>query len=577
MATEEQLPTLTEAHIHNLASVQSFERGSSYFHDGAIFDPICQGRELRAFCEGSEYEPYQVSATLTADGVGKTSCTCPYDWGGICKHIVALLLTYVHTPHAFRVIPALEALLAHRSRADLITLIDTMLKREPSLMAMVELPAATHQDKPLDVEAYRRQVQRVLQRGTLRTLGKELQALRNIAEHLAQAGEWHNAGAVYHVLLAETVCHYGDELQMLDDQGDITLVVDASAAGLGTCLREGTPDNGTRRAWLEALLEAVLTDIALGGIDLAPSAREAVLARATAADWEWIELRIRAQIQKSRDWTREALVYFLSAGQIQQGRAVEAAALIRELGTPEQQVFLLVQEGKIDEALRRMPQILTGKPELVTQFADALVAAGADTAAVALVTTHTQSKAGSWCTDWLVRYYHEHGTPRETVAWQQKAFLQHPSVEAFKGLRQASRKIGTWNQVRTEVLKALEHKRHIGPLIDIALHEGDVARALALLPWVSHAEWHNYQAEVARAAEKAYPQEAVVLYKEMVERAIGRRRRRTYRQTVQYLKRIKALYARLKLSSQWEAYFQTLREHSGHLPALHDELLKARL
>ena len=578
MTTKEQLPTLTAEHIHTLASAQSFERGSSDFHDGAILDPICQGMELRASCEGSEYEPYQVSATLTADGVGQTSCACPYDWGGICKHIVALLLTYVHTPHVFRVIPVLEVLLAHHSKADLITLIDAMLKREPSLIALVALSAPTSQEQPRDSSSYRRQLQRVLQRGTLYTIEAELQALQNIAERLAQVGEWYHAGTVYHVLLSETVCHYGDELQMLDEQGDISLVVDACAAGLSTCLREGTPDSGMRRAWLEVLVDAVLTDIALGGIGLAPSAREAVLAHATAADWAWLEPCIRAQIQKSLGWMREALVHFLSAGQVRQGRDAEAAALIRTLGTPEQQVCLLVQEGKIDEALRCMPQILTGKPGLVTQFADALVAVGADTAAVTLMTRHAQGKGGSsWCTDLLVKYYHEHGTPQETVAWQQQAFLQHPSVEAFKGLRQASRKVGTWDQVRAEVLKALEHERHIGSLIDIALHEGDVLRALALLPRVSLAGWRDYQAEVARAAEKAYTQKAIEIYKEMVEYAISRRRRRTYQQTAQYLKGIKALYTRLQAPSDWEAYVQTLRAHSVHLPVLHDELQKARL
>ncbi len=61
MATKEQLPTLAEAHICTLASAQSFERGTSYFHGGAILDPVRQGMELRASCEGSAYEPYQVN------------------------------------------------------------------------------------------------------------------------------------------------------------------------------------------------------------------------------------------------------------------------------------------------------------------------------------------------------------------------------------------------------------------------------------------------------------------------------------------------------------------------------------
>ena len=112
---EEKLPRLTEAHIRELASEKSFDRGEAYYHDGSVLEPVRQERELRAQCQGSDYEPYQVSATLSKSGIAETSCTCPYDYGGICKHIVALLLTYVHEPLAFRPIPPLATLLAGRS------------------------------------------------------------------------------------------------------------------------------------------------------------------------------------------------------------------------------------------------------------------------------------------------------------------------------------------------------------------------------------------------------------------------------------------------------------------------------
>jgi uncharacterized Zn finger protein len=578
MATTEQPPTLTEAHIRELASAQSFERGMDYFHSEAILEPVRQGMTLRAACEGSEYEPYQVSATLTLDGIGDTDCTCPYDWGGLCKHIVALLLTYVHTPDAFHAVPPLHALLAKSSKADLIALIGAMLEREPGLMTLVEATAATRRDRSVDLETCRRQVRRALRQDSLRAIEKDLQAWQDAADRLARAGEWQQAGAVYQVLLAESVSQYDDELQMLDEDGDIALLVDAYAQGLRTCLQNGTPDHTTRRAWLEALLEAVLTDIELGGIDLAPSAREAVLAHATTEDWTWIEPLVREQARESHDWAREALVDFLSDGQAQQGREADAAALIRELGTPEQQIFLLIEEGKIDEARRRLPPILDSKPGLLTRFADALVAAGADAAAVALVTEHAGGKRTSgWGTDWLARYYRQHGRPQEAVAWQRQAFLQHPSVEAFDTLRQVSRKAGTWDQVRADVLDTLRRGQHVGPLIEIALHEGEVMRALELLPQVNPVWRHAYSGEVARAAEQDHPQEAIALYKELVERAIGGRQRRTYQQAARHLTRLKALYTRLEAQSDWETYVQTLRTSYTRLPALHDELRRARL
>jgi uncharacterized Zn finger protein len=142
---EEKLPRLTEAHVRELASEKSFDRGEAYYHDGSVLEPVRQERELRAQCQGSDYEPYQVSAMLNESGIAETSCTCPYDYGDICKHIVALLLTYVHEPQSFRSIPPLATLLAGRSREELITLIGEMIKQEPELLSLVELSVETEQ------------------------------------------------------------------------------------------------------------------------------------------------------------------------------------------------------------------------------------------------------------------------------------------------------------------------------------------------------------------------------------------------------------------------------------------------
>jgi hypothetical protein len=185
--------------------------------------------------------------------------------------------------------------------------------RYPDLMSVVELSAAMQPGRPPDLEAYRRQIRRVLRSDTLRAIDRELWALRDTAARLEKAGDWLGAGGVYHVLLTETVSHYSDELQEMDEDGDIAMFVDEVAEGVGRCLAEGQPDSETRRLWLGALLQAELTDIALGGIDLAPSAWDALLEHAADTDWWWIEQRVRAEIQKSRAWAREALVTLLKA------------------------------------------------------------------------------------------------------------------------------------------------------------------------------------------------------------------------------------------------------------------------
>ena len=65
-------------------------RGMSYFKDGGVTccEEIAPG-EFEAVVEGSE--DYEVRLTFRRNKLKEFSCTCPYDYGNICKHIVAVL------------------------------------------------------------------------------------------------------------------------------------------------------------------------------------------------------------------------------------------------------------------------------------------------------------------------------------------------------------------------------------------------------------------------------------------------------------------------------------------------------
>ncbi len=315
--TKEKLPKLTEAQVRALASAQSFERGLSYYQDGAIVEPVSQGMELRAECVGSEYEPYQISVTLDAKGVAGTSCTCPYDWGGICKHLVALLLTYVRQPQAFHMLQPLDRMLAGKSRDELIVIIQDLLRHKPELMPVVELTTATQgakQGKPLNVSAYRTQARRALQHERPRSIERELKSLGEVAARLALGGDALNAGAIYHALLDETVKGYDEMVSSIDENGDVAVIIDEFAKGLGACLAQSEADPETRREWLEALLRAELADIALGGIDLAPSAKDAILKCANREEWQWVEERLSKTFSADSSWANETIKKFLAKG-----------------------------------------------------------------------------------------------------------------------------------------------------------------------------------------------------------------------------------------------------------------------
>lgn len=314
---KEKLPELTEAHVRALANEKSFERGMSYYEGGALVEPLRQGSELRAECEGSEYEPYQISVTLDAKGVAETSCTCPYDWGGICKHVVALLLAYVHNPQGFRLIEPLDKLLAGKSSDELIAVIEEMLRRRPDLISVVELTAETQgvkRGRPMNVSLYRTQARRALGHESSRSVERELKALGDTAARIARGGDALNAGAIYNALLDEMVKGYGDVVSEMDEDGDIAVIIDGFAKGLGDSLAGSEADAETRREWLETLLRAELADIALGGIDLAPSALEAILKHANKDEWMRIEERVSRLSLADDGWAHETIQRFLAAG-----------------------------------------------------------------------------------------------------------------------------------------------------------------------------------------------------------------------------------------------------------------------
>jgi uncharacterized Zn finger protein len=322
MMPKEKLPKLTEAQIRAMANEKSFERGKSYYQDGALVEPLRQGLELRAECVGSEYEPYQISVKLNTKGIEETSCTCPYDWGGICKHIVALLLAYAHNPQAFRLIEPLDKMLAGKSKDDLIVIIQDMLRHQPGLISVVELTKETQeikQGKPMNVSIYRTQARRAMQHESSRRVEGELKALGETAARLARGGDLINAGAIYHALLDETVKGYDELISSLDEDGDIAVIIDEFAKGLGECLAHSAAGTKTRREWFETLLRAEIADITLGGIDLAPSAGQAILKFANKEDWQWIEERLSKIFSANSSWAQETMQQFLAKGRKKHG------------------------------------------------------------------------------------------------------------------------------------------------------------------------------------------------------------------------------------------------------------------
>ncbi|MGH9834015.1 MAG: SWIM zinc finger family protein [Blastocatellia bacterium] len=170
---------LTDAIIRAGASDKSFARGQELYRNGAISDTAIQGNVLTGHCEGMQAPFYKVRAEPDAGGVRAASCNCDYDFGGYCKHIVALLLTFAHGPEQFVVREDVAKRLAELDREQLLALLTELLDEVPDLSDWLEaaIPATVasrphktatakaakpKRKKQVDTEVYRRRVRDII-------------------------------------------------------------------------------------------------------------------------------------------------------------------------------------------------------------------------------------------------------------------------------------------------------------------------------------------------------------------------------------------------------------------------------
>jgi uncharacterized Zn finger protein len=128
----------TEKQIRGRASEKSFERGERYARQGRVLRLAWRGDRLTALCAGSAPYPYQVSVLLEDGEIAGATCTCPYEWGGDCKHIVATLLTALDAPEEIPERPTLADLLDDLDKDELIHLITGLADAVPGLEDVLE-------------------------------------------------------------------------------------------------------------------------------------------------------------------------------------------------------------------------------------------------------------------------------------------------------------------------------------------------------------------------------------------------------------------------------------------------------
>jgi uncharacterized Zn finger protein len=160
---------LTEKNVRRIAGNTYFARGAEYFSSGCVRDLRENNGRVTATVDGS----HDYAVALWDDGgTLEYSCTCPLHAGdgAFCKHCVATALAWLRQPKT----KAGKVAAKHVTEADVRTfllkekketLAETLLewaRDDPKLWKRLELRTSAASGKSVDVDAYRRLIERAM-------------------------------------------------------------------------------------------------------------------------------------------------------------------------------------------------------------------------------------------------------------------------------------------------------------------------------------------------------------------------------------------------------------------------------
>lgn len=221
---------ITETLIRQESFDDVYERGERLYEAEEVWDLAWRGDRLEAKVSGNSAPYYQVGLDFSDDSAPVASCTCPYDWGGWCKHQVAAALTALHDSSDIPQRSSLKDLLRELAPSQREPLLYYLVEQEPHLLELIESFVREPEDSPSsssssdlsppDIRSYRGRLQDLLE-DTLREVSQGyveedilteplLDLLAEVSPYL-EMGEFQAASQLLETITQEYVEAY-DEL-----------------------------------------------------------------------------------------------------------------------------------------------------------------------------------------------------------------------------------------------------------------------------------------------------------------------------------------------------------------------------
>jgi uncharacterized Zn finger protein len=571
---------ITEASVRSFATTESFARGYKLFQSGAVYDTFRQENVITGKCEGNSAPYYHIRVRIDEGGIHESSCTCPYDWGGICKHIIALALTYIHNPDAFNEQKRVDELLAGLDKKSLVSLIDQLITEKPELyfwlQNVIETPmvngklAQCHSRRktPVSQTEYRRQIQNILHSldGRRRSeaywmmdgMVSQLQDVRNTAHAFLNAGDADGALVILAALITEVTDRY-DEFD--DSDGELGRFLEELTLPLMEAILSADLSKSKRKQ-LEKELEPMVNDLSDIGIE-----QFDIILTALVEGWTVDQSIDLGEISEADSILVAAWLNVLE----RQGRLAEFLQICLETGQYLRYILKQIELGNYEQAVSIAWNNLTQADEALL-IAKKLRDAGhlkdaLDLAEKGLLLDGSKHILGNWL-----------GPMEESLGWREKAlqayhaaFESLPSLELYQTLKTLGEK--DWETMKPVLMSVFNGDRFENTLVDIYLIEEEWDAAIAVADRIGDWQYDLLEKVVDRVI--SFRQDwAIQACQKQAQLLISKTNSKYYAIAGQWLAKVKQAYLSSQRKAEWQAYLDGLKSTYSRRPALQAELRK---
>ncbi len=566
--------------IRRLSGERSYARGLDYYRHGAVGALERRGRTLSAEVAGSGARPYRVDVRFDDAGVDRVDCTCPYDYGDLCKHIVAVLLKVRDAPEPAdeqRVVEGwLEPLSEAQLRAALLYLTEEHPEIAPSLgayLATAAAPSERPQERwpSVDLDLFRSLARSALHGSSVDwdgfievdELNSVLDKIRPFLDRQDYLSALTSLEAVADALFVE-----------LEDDGYEFFQIDVffqdyfdayfAEAALGALLSDAIDADEWAR--LQDVVAGWQTEAGHDG-DYAFNTSEAALEAgwddptiAAIMDGERLELDVT-------HYPDRALVEVRLTVLERAGRHDDYLNLARAANFESAYLQKLIELGQTGKALGQLKQTLTNPDDA---FAVAKTLAEQGDKQQALETALYGLELGRKDNPNFLRYYYQLAQWTRDLAWTLGANEQaidaamlvcttRPSLADYQALKKVAG--DAWPEHRDALLSKLREQRGSNEgRIDIFLHEGLVDDAVAIAAADDVYLHRDTTARVLRAATETHPDWVIEHATALAEPIMDAKRSGHYQDAAGWLEHAQRAYLQSGRAEAWQAYLAQIKE-----------------